>query len=77
MDLSKKISYDTTNDQDCLATLNRVCNAPPPPPPPALAPGSQGLGTEEEEVSLRIEKVINKKSVSIVNPAPILPAHCT
>ena len=32
---------------------------------------------EEEEVALRIEKVIKKKSVSIVDPTPILPALCT
>ena len=45
-------------------------------------PGSvpQGLGSEEEEkeVSLRIRKVkkkrYKKRSASIVNPAPILPA---
>ena len=36
---------------------------------------AQGLGSEEEEeVSLRIEKVFKKKSVSIANPTPILPA---
>ena len=39
---------------------------------------SQGFGTEEEEevVPRRIQKVIKKKSVSIVNPTTILPALC-
>ena len=38
---------------------------------------SQGFGTEEEEeVSLRIE-FFSKKSVSIINPTPILPALFT
>ena len=38
---------------------------------------TQGFGTkeeEEEDISLRIEKVIKKKSVSIVNPTLVLPA---